>query len=180
MVGLDAGKLSLGRGAPSPQPALGHHTDTNDGDIVELCPALPGILQDLATPIARNGGAALVIDYGDWRSRGDTVQALRAHQSEDILASPGEADLTAHVDFEAIARAATPLRASPMTPQGVFLERLGITARAQALAAALEGEALRSHIAAHRRLTHPEEMGNLFKTIALLPEGAPVPPGFAQ
>ena len=65
-----------------------------------------------------------------------------------------------------------------MTPQGVLLERLGITARAQALARSLTGTALESHIAAHRRLTHPEEMGTLFKAMALTPSGAPAPPGF--
>jgi SAM-dependent MidA family methyltransferase len=59
----------------------------------------------------------------------------------------------------------------------VFLERLGITARAQALAQNLTGAALESHIAAHRRLTHPEEMGTLFKVMALMPSGAPAPAG---
>ena len=67
---------------------------------------------------------------------------------------------------------------SQLIAQGVFLERLGITARAQSLANALSGPALESHIAAHRRLTHPEEMGSLFKTLALFPKGAPPPPGY--
>ena len=58
----------------------------------------------------------------------------------------------------------------------MFLERLGITQRAQTLAATLSGEALNTHIAAHRRLTHPEEMGNLFKVLALTPASAPLPP----
>jgi SAM-dependent MidA family methyltransferase len=64
-------------------------------------------------------------------------------------------------------------------PQGVFLERLGITARAQALARHLKGDALETHIAAHRRLTHPDEMGNLFRIIALVPNASAMPPGFA-
>jgi SAM-dependent MidA family methyltransferase len=66
-----------------------------------------------------------------------------------------------------------------MVTQGVLLERLGITARAKALATGLEGAALTSHIAAHRRLTHPDAMGVLFKTIAFYPTGQSAPPGFA-
>ena len=108
---------------------------------------------------------------------GDTVQALRAHTPEPILAAPGAADLTAHVDFEAIAQAAQK-QVSAMVPQGILLERLGITSRAQTLAKSLTGAALDAHIAAHRRLTHPDEMGHLFKAIALGPKGGPFPPGF--
>ena len=74
-------------------------------------------------------------------------------------------------------RAAAPAVASAPTPQGAFLERLGITARAQALARSLAGAALEAHVAAHRRLTHPDEMGTLFKAMALTPPGAPLPPG---
>ncbi|MEJ2019116.1 MAG: SAM-dependent methyltransferase, partial [Maritimibacter sp.] len=139
--------------------------------------AAPGIMAEIDARIASHGGAALIIDYGNWRSLGDTLQALRAHKPDDPLAHPGEADLTAHVVFEALAMAAPRLAASQMTPQGVFLERLGITARAQALAARMTGTALDSHIAAHRRLTHPEEMGTLFKVLALVQKGAAMLPG---
>ena len=64
-----------------------------------------------------------------------------------------------------------------MTPQGIFLERLGITARAQTLAKDLTGDALTSHIEAHKRLTHPDAMGNLFKVIGLYPNGGAPPAG---
>ena len=131
----------------------------------------------IGTRIAAHGGSALVIDYGDWRSLGDTLQALQNHQPVDPLAAPGQADLTAHVDFEALCAAAAPAAHSKVTPQGVFLERLGITARAQALAAKLDGPALDAHVAAHRRLTHPDEMGNLFKVLGLFPAHAAPPPG---
>ncbi|HHS94173.1 MAG TPA: class I SAM-dependent methyltransferase, partial [Rhodobacterales bacterium] len=149
-----------------------------DGKLVEICPALPAIMAEIEARIADHGGAALIIDYGDRRSLGDTFQALRAHAPESPLAHPGAADLTAHVDFEALVRAAPRLTAAPMTPQGVFLERLGITPRAQTLADQLSGAALSAHIAAHRRLTHPEEMGTLFKAIAFVGKGADMVPGF--
>lgn len=156
--------------------------DTRDGDVVEVCPAAAPVMAALGAQIARSGGVAIVIDYGDWRSLGDTFQALRGHQPEDPFATPGEADLTAHVDFEALAGAASAAGAavSAMTPQGILLERLGIAARARALAQRLSGDALESHIAAHRRLTHPEEMGHLFKCLAIYPRGAALPPGFDQ
>ncbi|MFV1594786.1 SAM-dependent methyltransferase [Phaeobacter sp. JH20_36] len=179
-VGLQDGTLSFGLGAVAPQPALAHRLeDTRDGDLVELCEAAQPMVQTIATRIARYGGTALIVDYGDWRSLGDTLQALRAHAPSDPLKDPGSADLTTHVDFEALALAAKSAGCaySRLTPQGVFLERLGITDRAQALAARLNGDALQSLIAAHRRLTHPEEMGNLFKILGIFPEETAPPPG---
>lgn len=144
------------------------------GMIVETCAPAEAIAQEVGRRVAM-GGAALILDYGDWHSTGDTFQAMSGHAFADPLDAPGEADLTAHVAFEPIARAAC-AQASALTTQGVFLERLGITSRAQALAKGLSGAALDSHIAAHRRLTHPDEMGTLFKVLALIPPGAPPPP----
>ncbi|MDR5652337.1 class I SAM-dependent methyltransferase [Ruixingdingia sedimenti] len=183
MVGLNAdGRLALGRATPLPVAALaGRLADTAPGDVVELCPAAPGVMAAVAGRVARHGGVALAVDYGGWRSRGDTFQALRRHGFADPLAEPGQADLTAHVDFEPLARAAEDAgaRALPLVTQGVLLERLGIAARASALAGRLAGDALAAHLAAHRRLTHPEEMGTLFKALAVIPHGAPLPAGFA-
>ncbi len=135
-------------------------------------------MAEIGARIGAHGGAALIVDYGGWGSLGDTLQAVRGHEQVDPLANPGAADLTAHVDFRALARAAGVPVAGPVD-QGVLLERLGATARAQALARGLEGDALESHVAAHRRLTHPAEMGTLFKAIALHPPDTPLPPGFA-
>lgn len=176
MVGLQDSALILGLATPGPRPELAARlTDTNPGDIVETCaPALP-VMTEIARRIARHGGAALIVDYGGWRSLGDTLQAVRNHASDPVLAHPGTADLTAHVDFEPLAAAACEAEASAseLIPQGVFLERLGITARAQALARGLAGAALDDHVAAHRRLTHPEEMGTLFKVLGVSPPAAP-------
>lgn len=179
-VSATGNALHAGLGPVAPCPALADRLDdTRPGDVVELCPALPAIAGEIAGRIASRGGAALVIDYGGWRSLGDTFQAVRGHAPVDPFATPGEADLTAHVDFEALARAFRDAgaAATAMVPQGVFLERLGITARAQALARDLTGDALASHVAAHRRLTHPDEMGQLFKVIACHPPGHAAPPG---
>ncbi|MFD0860290.1 class I SAM-dependent methyltransferase [Roseovarius aquimarinus] len=178
MVTRQGERLIPALSAPTLLPMLAHRLeDTREGEVVEFCPAGTRIAASLGAKIAAQGGAALIVDYGDWRSLGDTFQALRAHAPTDPYDAPGEADLTAHVDFEALARAAFPARHSRLTAQGVFLERLGITQRAQALAAKLSGDALSAHVAAHRRLTHPEEMGTLFKVLALHPEGAAPPPG---
>ncbi|MCV2880544.1 class I SAM-dependent methyltransferase [Actibacterium sp. XHP0104] len=179
-VTQSGGVLAMGLSAPAPIALLDHRLDdTSPGDLVEICPAAAPIVDQIATRIAAHGGAALFIDYGGWHSLGDTLQALKAHQMVDPLTHCGEADLTAHVDFEALARAAQGVQVTPMTPQGVFLERLGITQRAQALARNLSGPALDSHIAAHRRLIHADEMGSLFKSLALVPHDTPMPPGFA-
>lgn len=174
-VGEQEGTLVFGLGPAQPQPALAHRVeDTTEGDLIEDCAAAAPFLTIVSERIATHGGAALVFDYGDWRTLGDTLQAVQGHATTDPLASPGKADLTAHVDFEALLGACTNATTSRVTPQGVFLERLGITPRAQALAKSLSGPALEMHIAAHRRLTHPQEMGNLFKTFGIVPNGAPM------
>jgi len=175
LVGLnDRGALTFGLGAPAPVEALTHRTsDTHEGNMVETCAPARAIMDEIAAHIGNHAGAVLVVDYGDWRSNGDTFQALAKHAYCDPLADPGQADLTAHVDFEALALAAHPLRPAKLTSQGVFLERLGITERARALAARLSGDALEAHILAHERLTRPEKMGTLFKVLGLTPKGAP-------
>lgn len=178
VVGQSAGQLLLGLGGPVALPALAERlADTREGDIVETCGPAAAVMAEIGARIAAQGGAALIVDYGDWRSLGDTFQALKAHQPVDPLAEPGAADLTAHVDFEALALAAAPAMHTRLTPQGVFLERLGIAARAEALARNLSGPALETHLAAYQRLTGAEEMGTLFKVMGLYPEGAAPPPG---
>ena len=180
LVGLKDGALALGLGDPLSPPDLAHRlADTAPGMIVETCPAARPVMAAIESRIAAQGGAALIVDYGDWRSRGDTFQALRNHAFADPLAEPGLADLTAHVDFEALAQAAPRLSASALTPQGDLLRALGIEARATRLAQGLSGRAREQHMAALRRLTGPQEMGSLFKALALVAPGTALPPGFA-
>ncbi|MFK7879299.1 class I SAM-dependent methyltransferase [Roseobacter sp.] len=176
-IGVQDGALILGLGPELPQPALAARlVDTKPGDVIEYAPMAAPVVDAMGRRIAQYGGAGLIIDYGDWTSLGDTFQAMQGHKPVAPLADPGKADLTAHVDFEALAHSA-PCPTTRLTPQGVFLERLGITRRAQDLATRLQGSARADHIAAHRRLTHPDEMGNLFKVMGLFPQDSPAPPG---
>jgi len=181
VIGLRQSEDALNFGLSPParletlEPAF---AKTAPGEIVETCAGAAALAHEIGLHIERLGGLALIIDYGGEPGRGDSLQAVRGHRKVDPLATPGEADLTAHVDFAALAGALPAgAVASKPTPQGVFLERLGITARARDLASNLTGAALETHIAAHRRLTHPEEMGKLFKVMAITGSGAPVPPG---
>ncbi|ABD56251.1 class I SAM-dependent methyltransferase [Jannaschia sp. CCS1] len=177
-IGASDGALIWGLAPPAPLDVRDGFAPGMPGMIVETCAPAEAIAAEIGRRVAQ-GGAALIVDYGDWHSAGDTFQALAKHAYTDPLDAPGEADLTAHVAFAPIARAAraaSGVVASGLTRQGMFLERLGITARAQALARGLDGTALDTHIAAHRRLTHGDEMGTLFKVLALTPEGAPPPP----
>lgn len=147
-------------------------------DITETGEAGESIMRLLANHINRFGGAALVVDYGyDGSARGDTLQAVRAHAYTDPLADPGEADLTAHVDFSALTRAAGGGAHGPVA-QGVFLKRLGAELRAATLcksAAPAQCEAILSGL---ERLVSPAQMGELFKVLAVLPHGFPPPAGF--
>jgi SAM-dependent MidA family methyltransferase len=148
------------------------------GTLVELRPAADGPMRAASARIRAFGGLALIADYGGWRSKGDTLQAVRAHGFADPLQDPGMADLTAHVDFEALVQGSG--LAHSYAPQGRVLAALGIEARTQALAQKLSGAALDNHLAAARRLTAPKEMGEVFKILALYPKTAPKPPGFAD
>ncbi|KRW97368.1 class I SAM-dependent methyltransferase [Paracoccus sp. MKU1] len=175
VVALDQdGGLEMGL-APAPEGDAGL-PPAAEGAIRETCPEAAPIVAQVAGRIAAHGGCAILIDYGGWDGQGDTFQALRRHRPEDVLANPGEADLTAHVDFAplALAARAAGARVSRMARQGDWLLRLGIAQRAERLAAAGDAGAM----AALHRLTAPDEMGHLFKVLAFWARHAPVPAGF--
>lgn len=155
--------------------------DAPDGSILETSPASVAVMRTLARRLVAQGGAAIVIDYGyDGPAVGDTLQAVRGHAYANPFDDPGEQDLTAHVDFGTLAEAARAEGAVVHGPvgQGAFLEALGIGPRAAALAAAAPERA--DSIAVDRaRLTGPDQMGALFKVIAVTAPGWPVPEGFA-
>ncbi len=178
-IGLEDNALTFVWAAPQADPILdAQFARVPDGAFVETNPLGQAIAAEIGTRIFRHGGAALIVDYGDAGGTGDTLQAVANHANTDPLAAPGTADLTAHVAFDSLASAASDAGATSFgpLPQGVFLERLGITLRARKLAAARPQDAA-SIAAAHRRLTHPDEMGNLFRVLALSERDDP-PAGF--
>ncbi len=178
LVGARAGQLAFTLAPPVAPDALGpRFQDDPVGTVVEICPKAISIAATIGQKLRQSGGAAIFVDYGGWRSRGDTLQAVRAHQPDGVVNNPGLADLTAHVDFEAIAVAMGAPRTG-LTEQGSLLARLGIAPRAARLAQNLSGAALENHLAATHRLTAPSEMGSLFKAIAFHGPNTPPPPGF--
>ncbi|MGI8611912.1 MAG: class I SAM-dependent methyltransferase [Sphingomicrobium sp.] len=153
---------------------------TTDGPIREDSPAREQAVQMIASHLAAFGGVALVIDYGHARSgEGDTLQAVHAHRYADALAEPGEQDLTAHVDFEALGKAASigEVEVTRVVSQGEWLERLGIAARAESLAD-VHPERAEDFAAARKRLSAADAMGRLFKVMAVHSRSWPAPAGF--
>ena len=151
-----------------------------DGVIVEQSPAREEAVSAIATCRVQCGGAALVIDYGHERSApGDTLQAVRGHRYVPTLIDAGEQDITSHVDFEALGRSASGVGAkvTPTVTQGDWLNRLGIGARAASLATA-NPERIPELEKAVDRLCHEEQMGQLFKVMAIHSPDWPAPAGF--
>ncbi len=156
-------------------------TNAKPGDLIEVCPAGLSLVAEIANRLARDRGAALIIDYGHVHSAaGETLQAVRRHAFANVLDRPGETDLTAHVDFQALGARARERGAVTFGPiaQAQFLERLGIMVRAQRLAAAAPADMRPRIWAGVRRLVAPSEMGLLFKVLGLAASGQPTPPGF--
>lgn len=141
------------------------------GAIIETSPASVAIMADLSARIIAQGGAALVVDYGyDGPAIGDTLQAVRGHAYANPFEAPGEQDLTAHVDLATLRLVANASGAATFgtTGQGAFLRALGIDQRAAALGGRVAGD--------RRRLV--DDMGELFKVIALTHPHWPQPAGF--
>jgi NADH dehydrogenase [ubiquinone] 1 alpha subcomplex assembly factor 7 len=152
-----------------------------EGSVAEVCPAALALATELGQRLVADGGAALFIDYGHVASAcGDTLQAVRQHRYHPVLESPGDADLTAHVDFKAFADAARSAGARTCGPvtQGDFLRSLGIEVRARQLMARASPATRAAIESGVRRLIDPGEMGTLFKVLAVLHPDLPTPAGF--
>ena len=186
LIGLsaEADRLAFAL-SPAPTPAAALVPEdlraAPPGSICEINPAALAVADTITRRLVDAGGAALIIDYGYVkRACGDTLQALRRHQRHDPLDDPGTADLTAHVDFAALAEAAAAIGATVWGPaaQGAFLQGLGIASRTETLlAGATPGQAADIG-AACRRLIDPGEMGTLFKVLCIAPPTLPPPAGF--
>ncbi len=175
----DAGQnhLTFGLGAVKDLPSPITSPRPDEGAIREQCPMAEAIISQLSNHLSSHGGAALFIDYGcDRDGYGDTFQALRKHQYASPLQSPGKQDLTAHVNFMALVEAArkalsessiNSITVSPIIRQGQFLLSMGLLERAGQLGAG-KGQAQQDDIrTAVERLAAPEQMGDLFKLLAL-------------
>lgn len=161
VVGVYDGALAFGLSPPVVAPC-----DATADGIYEVAPARNDFIRALCARLRVAGGAALLIDYGYARSgAGDTLQAVKAHQFAPVLADPGTADITAHVDFDAAARVAVAagVRACGPAGQGDFLRALGIGVRAEML----KRQGATDIDEAVHRLTDDAAMGSLFKVMAL-------------
>ncbi|RDE04791.1 class I SAM-dependent methyltransferase [Sphingomonas aracearum] len=153
--------------------------DAAPGSVLEVSPAGITLMRYLSARLAAQGGAALVIDYGhQGPALGETLQAVRGHAFANPFEAPGEQDLTAHVDFTSLAAAAETQGSTALGPidQGELLVKLGVDARAAALARATP-ERAEAIVADRTRLVR--DMGALFKALAVTASGWPTPAGFA-
>jgi NADH dehydrogenase [ubiquinone] 1 alpha subcomplex assembly factor 7 len=187
LVALDgAARLCFAVGPES--PVLTHllppeRRDDPPDTIVELCPAATALAASLAERLRHQPGAALFIDYGySQGSPGSTLAAIGGHHAAEIFDAPGTADLSAHVDFVAVATAARAAGAMVYgpTPQGDFLRTLGAELRLATLSRQARPEQRVALETGLRRLIDPAEMGTLFKVLAITSPDLPAPAGFAD
>jgi SAM-dependent MidA family methyltransferase len=156
-------------------------TSAAQGAMIETSPAAVALMAEIARRLKEQGGAALVIDYGHLELRsGSTLQALKAHQNVDVFAHPGEADITAHVDFELLRQVAEDNGADVMglTYQGEWLRQMGIDTRMEALQRRnpKEGQKIQRQ---RDRLVEDNQMGTLFKVLGICGRRWPFGVGFA-
>jgi len=180
-IGLGDGKLAMGL-VPTSVKLPDWTADANDGDIAEMRPAASHWGASIGERLAHNLGAALIIDYGHLRScLGDTLQAVRHHQSVSILERPGETDLTAHVDFAALGQAihSSSAKIWPAMTQASFLHDMGLELRAGILGRNASEADKRDLSAAMERVAGPKQMGHLFKVMAATSPGLPRPHPFS-
>jgi NADH dehydrogenase [ubiquinone] 1 alpha subcomplex assembly factor 7 len=178
MVGLapDGETLTLAL-APGVSPFASLLPDASTGAEAELCEPGRSIAAAIGERLKCDGGWALIIDYGYDTGDGASLQAVRSHRSAAILDRPGETDLSAHVDFAALARAAATPTFGPVG-QGDFLRHLGIVQRAELLKRRASPEQRHAIDAALPRLIAPDQMGTLFRVLALGDGRSGEPAGF--
>ena len=181
MVGLDGERfVFVGGDKPMDSIVPSGWKSAPQGTLIETSPAAAAIMSELADRLVAQGGAALVIDYGGLEHRaGSSLQALKAHKKVDPLAMPGQADITAHVDFEMLGQVAKRQGAKLMgtVMQGDWLTSLGIETRAEALQ---RKEPTQAAVVARQkdRLISESEMGLLFKVMGVAAPDWPDGVGF--
>jgi NADH dehydrogenase [ubiquinone] 1 alpha subcomplex assembly factor 7 len=153
------------------------------GAEAEICETASTLAAAIGARLGRDGGWALIVDYGrDASGPGSSLQAVRGHRGAGVLEQPGETDLSAHVDFAAIAAAAAVPQARVFGPtgQGDFLRRLGIAHRAETLKAGAAAGQRAAIDAALTRLIAPDQMGTLFRVLAVGDDRSAAPAGFSD
>ena len=179
MVGLDGEAFVFVAGDKPMDAAVPDHLRSAEvGTVVESNPASAAVASEIADRLVAQTGAALIVDYGSKKlCAGSTLQALKDHQKVDVFASPGEADMTAHVDFETLGQVAQRQGARVMgvEAQGAWLTAMGIDARSAALARSGpdQVDVIQRQ---YNRLVAEDQMGGLFKVMGLgspqWPQGA--------
>ena len=152
-----------------------------EGTVMEQCPAARSIVRDIASRIEENGGAALLIDYGYLGdAHRDTLQAVKSHHFHNVLEDPGNADLTAHVDFQSLMHVAEGEGACVYGPigQGKFLKNMGAELRLNMLLKEAHEPQKEQLVTGLERLTSPQAMGDLFQVMGLYHEYTDEMPGF--
>jgi NADH dehydrogenase [ubiquinone] 1 alpha subcomplex assembly factor 7 len=185
LIGADStGVLSFGL---SPYAEQGLTVPAPEGSVIEINAIGQRLMSEIAGRLVTDGGVILIVDYGYTRTTlGESLQAVSRHAFVDPLEAPGEADLTTHVDFAALARVAVAAGAKVLGPttQGSFLKKLGIERRAQTLSRGATDEQRANIQSAVWRLAGdgpPREcMGQVFKTMAVMHPAMPDLPGFTQ
>ena len=180
VVGLEDGKLAFGL-AQKEEPPRFVDDDAPSGSLAEISPARDHVAHALGARVAAEGGCGLIIDYGHAHSAaGDTLQAMSKHGYVDVLHRPGHCDVTSHVDFDRLAESieAGGAKTYGPVPQGPFLHAMGLEVRAQKLKEKAMSRQKRLIDSAVERLAGRDQMGALFKVLALTHADCPMPAPF--
>lgn len=185
LVGIDEKTQSLSFVHDTTPPPASYNLPAADtaepGDIFEISFQAQEFMAQLAQMLRDNSGVALIVDYGHFHSGfGETLQAVRKHEFAPVLEAPGRADLTAHVDFEKLSAIAIDNGLAVYGPcaQGDFLERLGLNVRVEMLAKSKSAEQAKSIRDGAYRIAAPNQMGEVFKVMAITAPGIDAPAGF--
>ncbi len=187
-IGVEDDKLASLMAAPGPSFQLLDKDlvkKAKDGDVLEVCPPALYMMGDIAARLKSYGGGALIIDYGYTKPGvGNTIQAMKGHDFHPPLEAPGEADITAHVNFMALQTALGELEMDVLGPvtQRDFLKNLGIDYRAEQIISANPDRpgAAENIQKGLKKLVGEKEMGNLFKVLGISYGLYGEPPGFHE
>ena len=151
------------------------------GTVMEQSPDSRAVVRAITERLREHGGAALIIDYGYLgEAHHNTLQALKAHTFHPVLKDPGDADITAHVDFSTLMNIAADAGGYVfgLASQGEFMTRLGGNVRLEMLTKNASGPQKEHLNSGYARITEPQQMGDLFKAMAITSDPRIEPPGF--